>query len=50
MPQSTKLNDYTADELWSLYIAANIVGRNDLANKLLADYHFVRDMDLEKSN
>ena len=47
---NTKLNDYTANELWSLYIAANIVGRKDLADKLLSDYHFVSDMDLEKSS
>ena len=44
-----KLNDYTADELWSLFVAARFVGRKDLSDKLLADYHFLRDMDMEKS-
>ena len=46
----TKLNDYTAFELWTLYAVAKAVGQKDLADKLLADYYFLLDMDLEKSN
>ena len=47
--QTMKLNNYIKEEFYILYQLASIAGYEDIAAKLNADYHWLADMEKEKS-